>query len=161
VVPLLQRTIGEVRAIATALRPSSLDDLGLRSAISALSRDIGTLQPDLDIHEYIVATEEEIPTPLKIVIYRCLEIALHGIVRLRQATRVRVMLQANDGNIALVIEHDGRVLGKLNSEPDASGGQDSVTSFISLRERVILSGGELCIENDLYGATTMRAQWQR
>lgn len=160
VVPLLQRTIGEVRAIATALRPSSLDDLGLRSAISALSRDVGKLHPDLEIQEQIAATEEEIPTPLKIVIYRCLETALHGIVRLRQATRVQVGLRAEGGAIALLIEHDGRPVEKSSPETDAAGTRSSVISMNPLRERVVLSGGELFVEQNPYGATTVRAQWR-
>ncbi len=161
VVPLLQRTIGEVRSLATALRPSSLDDLGLQSAISALSREVGKLHPNLEIQEQIEATEDEIPTPLKIVIYRSLETALHGIARLRLATMVHVGLHVEDEAIALVIEHNGKTVEKPAPETNAPANERPVTPIGPLREREVLSGGELFVVYNASGMTTLRAQWPR
>jgi signal transduction histidine kinase len=156
-VPLLQRTIGEVEALATELRPSSLDDLGLRPAISALCIEIGRRHPDLEIQMQLMAAEDQISSPLKIVIYRSLETALRGIARSSQAITVRVGLRVEGDAIALVIDHDGNTVADLDADIEVN----SEFPISTLRERVILSGGELSVRGNGSGETTLRAQWPR
>jgi signal transduction histidine kinase len=157
IVPLLQKTIGEVRSMAMELRPPLLDDLGLLPAIAARCREVTSLHPDLDIQPHFAAAEADIPAPLKIVIYRSLEAALYDIARLQVARQVRVTLTARDDVIALAISHDGYDVPDVDAA-DTTGGETAAL-YGPLRERVVLTGGELLVEHGAPGWIVLRARW--
>jgi hypothetical protein len=64
-------------------------------------------------------------------------------------------LRVDEDAITLIIDHDGNML------PDAGARADQrMASPINLlRERVVLSRGELFVRHNESGATTLRAQW--
>jgi two-component system sensor histidine kinase NreB len=158
-VPLLQRTIGEVRTMAMELRPPAIDDLGVLPAIAALCREVKASFPHLQLDSEFDSAESEIPGPLKIVLYRSLAIALYGLARARQATRLHVSLRSRGPEVILAIEHDGHT----GSGTEASGAPDdsSAAPIDPLRERVILTGGEVTVERDERGWTSLRMRWPR
>lgn len=159
IVPLLQRTIGEVRTMAMELRPPALDDLGVLPAIAALCREVKANFPHLEIDSEFDTAESEIPSPLKIVLYRSLAIALYDLARTRQATLAHVILRTRDDEVILAIEHNGHT----GSGTEASGVPDdsSAAPIGPLRERVILTGGEVTVERDERGRTSLRMRWPR
>jgi signal transduction histidine kinase len=159
IVPLLQRTIGEVRTMAMELRPPAIDDLGVLPAIAALCREVKASFPHLQLDSEFDSAESEIPGPLKIVLYRSLAIALYGLARARQATRLHVSLRSRGPEVILAIEHDGHT----GSGTEASGAPDdsSAAPIDPLRERVILTGGEVTVERDERGWTSLRMRWPR
>lgn len=159
IVPLLQRTIGEVRTMAMELRPPALDDLGVLPAIAALCREVKANFPHLEIDSEFDTAESEIPSPLKIVLYRSLAIALYDLARTRQATLAHVTLRTRDDEVILAIEHNGHT----GSGTEASGVPDdsSAAPIGPLRERVILTGGEVTVERDERGRTSLRMRWPR
>lgn len=159
IVPLLQRTIGEVRRMAMELRPPALDDLGLLPAISAVCREVRASFPHLEIVTDFEATESAIPDALRIVLYRSLTIALYAVARVGQARLLRVSLRSSGDEVVLVIQHDGHPV----SGPDPSGAGDrhGGVPIDALRERVILTGGELNVERGEHGWTSLRMRWPR
>jgi signal transduction histidine kinase len=159
IVPLLQRTIGEVRTMAMELRPPAIDDLGVLPAIAALCREVKANFPHLEIDSEFDTAESEIPGPLKIVLYRSLAIALYGLARTRQATLVNVSLRSRGAEVILAIEHNGHA-GSGTGTPGAPDDRPAMP-IDPLRERVILTGGDLAVERDARGWTTFRMRWPR
>ena len=103
IVPVLQSAIQEVRTIATDLRPSSLDDLGLIPTISWYCREYERLHPGIRVIREISLTEDLIPLPLKIVIYRIIESVFENIAQHSYTDRIVLALLAEEDAITLEI----------------------------------------------------------
>ncbi|HET8797982.1 MAG TPA: sensor histidine kinase, partial [Thermoanaerobaculia bacterium] len=103
---LLDTTLRSVRDLVMGLRPSMLDDFGLRPALEWHVRDFRrrfnipvdlTLDGDLD----------SLPDPYRTAVYRIVQEALTNCARHAQATRVAVSVCRRDGAIELRVADDG------------------------------------------------------
>src|SRR5262245_44339109 len=104
---LVVSTLQDVRALAVELRPAALDDFGLVPAVERLVdtfRDQSGIRVDLETN----LGDERLPTDAETTIYRIVQEALTNIVKHAQATHVSVLLTRRDGQIAAVVEDDGR-----------------------------------------------------
>ena len=151
VIPMIQNAIEESRRISMDLWPSVLDDLGILSAISWFCRQFGMVYSSISIEKQLDIREDEVPTPLKVVIYRVLQETLNNIAKHSQAEQVYISLWKQDGKIELTIEDNG-----IGFDPETSR---KGLGLVSMRERVEFSGGMLAIESDLGSGTTIRATW--
>ncbi len=151
VIPMIQNTIEESRRIAMDLWPSVLDDLGILSAIGWFSRQFGMVYSAIAIEKQLDIKEHEIPTSLKVVIYRVLQETLNNVAKHSRADRVYISLWKQDGRIELTIEDNG-----IGFDPENSG---KGLGLVSMKERVEFSGGKLAIESELHLGTTIRATW--
>ncbi len=127
-----------VRGMAQSLRPPVLDALGVNAALGVLCRDFGR-RTRLAI-EY---SGEELPIPrgtIGIHLYRFLQEALTNIGKHARAHRVRVLLDAADGAVSLVVEDDG-----VGFDPEGWTSQPSGTGLglMSMRERIEQLRGHL------------------
>jgi len=157
VVPDLQNALQQVRAIAIDLRPPSLDDLGLVPTINALCREFGKLHPGIRVEQQIKGAEALIPAPLKIVIYRNIEAALKIIGDQGTANEVRILLRVQDGRLTLTIEDYGTAVPSSMVALE----MDTQSPFSPIRERTVISGGNLSIARNKAGAITLHASWER
>jgi signal transduction histidine kinase len=105
----------------------------------------------ISIEKQLDIREDEVPTPLKVVIYRVLQETLNNIAKHSQADRVYISLWKQDGKIELTIEDNG-----IGFDPETSR---KGLGLVSMKERVEFSGGMLAIESDLGSGTTIRATW--
>ncbi|HEV2813991.1 MAG TPA: histidine kinase [Solirubrobacteraceae bacterium] len=125
----------DVRRIAVRLRPETLEDLGLQSALSSLATSFGE-HAGVRVERRL----ERIP-PLspeqELVIYRVAQEALTNVARHAQATSTELCLARANGEVTLRVRDDGRGL----SPSDAS----SSTGIRGMRERAMLIGAELSI----------------
>jgi signal transduction histidine kinase len=151
VIPMIQNAIEESRRISMDLWPSVLDDLGILSAISWFCRQFEIVYSSISIEKQLDMQEDEVPVPLKVVIYRVLQESLNNIAKHSQADRVYISLWKQDGKIELTIEDNG-----IGFDPETSR---KGLGLVSMKERVELSGGMLAIESDLGSGTTIRATW--
>jgi len=151
VIPMIQNAIEESRRISMDLWPSVLDDLGILSAISWFCRQFEIVYSSISIEKQLDIREDEVPTPLKVVIYRVLQETLNNIAKHSQADRVYISLWKQDGKIELTIEDNG-----IGFDPETSR---KGLGLVSMKERVEFSGGMLAIESDLGSGTTIRATW--
>lgn len=151
VIPMIQNAIEESRRISMDLWPSVLDDLGILSAISWFCRQFGMVYSSISIEKQLDIREDEVPVPLKVVIYRVLQETLNNIAKHSQAEQVYISLWKQDGKIELTIEDNG-----IGFDPETSR---KGLGLVSMKERVEFSGGMLAIESDLGSGTTIRATW--
>lgn len=135
----LKDVIAHIGAVARALRPAALDELGLVAAIEALCatmRNAFGVRIETDIRE---------PGPLgsdrEIVLYRICQEALSNACKYSGADEVEVSLFLRDGRLVLSVSDDG--LGFDPQQPYAKG---SGLGLGGMRERASLVGGDLDIE---------------
>lgn len=137
-----------IRRIASELRPSVLDDLGLMAAIEWQSQQF-------EARTGIVCNCDclpEIPSlnaTESTAVFRILQEALTNILRHAQATRVNIAIIEEAGELKLSIRDNGRGI----AETEAMG-QRSL-GILGMRERAHLIGGELSISGVAGKETTV------
>lgn len=159
VVPVLQQAIQEVRSIATELRPSSLDDLGLLPTLNWYCREFESLHPQIRVQREIELSEGKIPAHLKIEIYRIIESAFKNIAKYSNTDRILCALHLTKDMIHLVIGDmptlQPEVAGITHFAPKA----DSQFRFAEVMERTALSGGTFSSSQEKAGWVTLRSSW--
>jgi signal transduction histidine kinase len=157
IIPLVQNAMEEARKIYTGLRPSSLDDLGIIATISWFCREYQKTYTNIWIESQIDIEEEDIPEPLKIVIFRIVQESLNNIARHSEADWVDLSFVRSDGLIQLTIEDDG--IGFDLHSPAQEAVHGTTLGITGMKERARLAGGDFIIESVIGGGTTVRASW--
>jgi two-component system NarL family sensor kinase len=158
-VPMLQEAIQEVRAIATELRPASLDDLGLLPTLNWLCREFEQRHSGIRIERRLSLEEREIPAPLKGILYGIIVSVLGDIAHHTQAARVRLTLAA-DGKV-LVLMIDDTASGGFDDTTDAPNELRLHAGFARMEQLTTLSGGAFTAAHRSDGGRTLRAAWNR
>jgi PAS domain S-box-containing protein len=158
VIPLVQDTIEEVRQIVKDLRPSILDDLGILATITWFCREFQIVYSGIRIKRKIEIQENDIPSPLKTVIYRILQEALNNVAKHSQADWVHLALQNTPAGVELTVQDNGRgfdLTQAISLHPSRRG-----FGLASMRERAQLSGGGFEIKSTVGEGTTIRVRWK-
>lgn len=132
---LIDKNIEDVRGMAFRLRPGVLDDLGLVDALDWYTTDFERRTEITCVFEYdkVPPLNETVATAA----YRITQEALTNVVRHAFASRVDVVLKAQNGTLTLAVVDDGRGFYSLDlSESEGLG-------VAGMRERAALVGGIL------------------
>jgi signal transduction histidine kinase len=153
-VPSLQRSIEETRAIYMGLRPTMLETLGVISTLTWFCREFQRIYPAHHIELSIGLAEDDIPEPLKIVIFRITQEALNNIAKHSRAEWVDITLGKGGTGIELSVADDGAGFGETG--PQAEGRTLGLTG---MRERAEATGGTLSIRSKPGEGTTIQCIW--
>jgi signal transduction histidine kinase len=144
-----QSLIADIRRLVYALRPPSLDELGL---VAALKVHLGQMAPGNNGPAVIVTSSPDslpvLPAAVEVAAYR---VALEGVTNVFRhagATCCQVMLQLSPDTLVVRIADDG-----VGLADNARGG----VGLDSMRERAEELGGSLQIEADLPKGTIVTA----
>ena len=156
---IAQKTIEEVRRIVKDLRPSILDDLGILATIAWFCREFQNVYSCIRIEKELAIKENDIPLPLKTVIYRVLQEALNNVAKHSRANTVDLSMKKTPSGIKLVVKDNGKGfdLEKTIALKPAERG----FGLASMRERVELSGGMFDIRSVIGNGTTIRVSWDK
>ncbi|ABK18884.1 ATP-binding response regulator [Syntrophobacter fumaroxidans] len=154
-----QIAIEESRKIMNDLRPAVLDDLGISATVGWFCRQFQSIHPAIRIERRVEANEEEIPEPLKIVVFRIMQEAFHNISKHSRADLVRVSLTVKGGALRLTIEDNG--VGFNVKALRRKEGQIRRLGLTSMKERTELSGGSFTLKSRTGGGTTVEAFWPK
>jgi PAS domain S-box-containing protein len=157
IIPVVQNAMEEARRIYTGLRPSMLDDLGIIATIGWFCREFQKTYGRICIEQQIDIDDEEIPEPLKIVIFRIVQETLNNVARHSGAELVSLFLESGDGLIRLDIEDNGTGF-DLHSVLTESCHEKGL-GITGMKERVELAGGSFSIESVMGIGTTVHASW--
>jgi signal transduction histidine kinase len=141
----------ELRAIAEALHPGTLVELGLPNAIAVIARRVSrqsVLQVALDDRHFSARLSQQQASAL----YRAADEALRNVVQHADATNVRMSLRSDRSAVALEIEDDGRGMDFRHTDPLQAG-----LGLFSTRAVLALAGGELQISSAPGRGTLVRA----
>jgi signal transduction histidine kinase len=149
---LTDATIGVVRRIASELRPSVLDVLGLTEAIEWQARQFQD-RSGIVVHCQLPGAELELNQEQSTAVFRIFQEALTNILRHAQATEVEVRMVEESDTLVLTIRDNGRGI----TEEEKSG-QLSI-GLLGMRERAHLIGGELDITGIPGEGTTVKIRF--
>jgi signal transduction histidine kinase len=133
--------IENLRSIIADLRPAALDELGLHVAIDTLiDRHLERSGLEIDRKLEIAGISgEQLHEDLETTVYRLVQEALTNVAKHARASRVRVSVQAADGEIRIEVRDDG-----AGFDPKAV---NRGYGLDGMKERVDLAGGTLRIES--------------
>jgi PAS domain S-box-containing protein len=150
-VGLTDTTINVVRRVASELRPSILDDLGLVEAVEWQTQQFQA-RTGIECHcdcslQSIPLSDQQCTT-----LFRIVQEALTNILRHAQATRVAVAMKEVNGMLELKIIDNGRGITQAEMFNKKSLG------LLGMRERAHLIGGQVDIIGLRGGGTTVHVR---
>jgi PAS domain S-box-containing protein len=145
--------------VAWELRPTSIDDLGLTSAlanqVSEWSAKIGI---DGDFH-CGDRNLDQLPDEIRTSVYRVVQEALTNIAKhAAGTTAVSVVIDRSGGTLRLTIEDNGCGFEHAQGGGNGAGPGNGGLGIAGMRERLALIGGELEIESSANAGTTIFAR---
>jgi PAS domain S-box-containing protein len=149
IMSLLDTTIKTVRKIATDLRPSILDDLGLVAAIEWQSQEF---ERRSGICTKFISSIEEFhhSSAIAIGLFRICQESLTNIARHAAASQIRISLQEEENEyILLRVEDNGKGFEFRKI------GDKKTLGLLGMKERTLMMGGEFRIESEPGKGTTL------
>ena len=145
---LIDDTVKTVRRIATQLRPSILDDLGLISAMEWQSEEF---EKRFKIKTFFIAnvTTVQIESEIATGFFRIFQESLTNVLRHSKATEVKAMLNARDGLLILHIADNGIGFNAVENESKKTLG------LLGMKERTLMMGGTYDISSKPGNGTTV------
>jgi signal transduction histidine kinase len=143
---LIDSTMGAVRRIATELRPSMLDDLGLLDTIEWQAHEFET-RSGIPVCYRAAASGVRLSRDEAIAVFRILQEALTNVLRHARASHVDITASIERGHFVLRVADDGRGM-----KPQIQIGGPTL-GIVGMRERATLVGGTLEIAAGAAGGT--------
>jgi len=140
-----------LHSVAMALRPASLDHLGLIPALRQYLESIGE-RYRLRVSFSSGNFQERLPANMETELYRIVQEALTNVVRHAQASQVDVVLTVRDKKLIVIVEDDGSGFNPENV-PDTGH-----LGLFGMRERAEMIGGQLVIESKSGKGTTVMVE---
>jgi signal transduction histidine kinase len=126
-------SLSVIRDLAMGLRPSMLDDIGLRPALEWQGRQISR-NSAVPVSVEFSGETEGLPELQRTCVYRAVQEALTNCVRHAQARNIRVAVEVKPGSLTVTVEDDGVGF-------DPAEGQRTGIGLLGIRERVEELGG--------------------
>jgi two-component system sensor histidine kinase UhpB len=144
----VRASLEEVREIARRLRPEALDDLGLSSALAALTNDMAR-RAGVRVERRLAPDVRALEPDEELVVYRVAQEALTNIARHSEARQAWLSLECgDDGRVTLAVGDSGR-----GFDPATHAGGSGLRG---MRERAMLVGAALDVESRPGHGTTVR-----
>lgn len=143
----------DMHRVAFELRPTSLDDLGLKSALANLIDDWGERHQIATEFEVVAYPDERLSGEVTSAIYRIVQEALNNILKHAGATQVSVILDCRNGIAKAVIEDNGSGF-EFKEGVHWQGGPHRLGLY-GMMERAALLGGKVNIETAPGQGTTI------
>ena len=150
---LVEQTLGDVRRMSNALRPTILEDLGLPVALQALCRDLEKQMPSVRCGCVVSGEQRRLPSDVELAVFRVVQEALVNIRKhASNAVHVQVELAFREEDIQAIIRNDGEALPDLDVRSLVRTGH---LGLAGMYERARLFHGELNIVADPGGGTSV------
>jgi two-component system sensor histidine kinase UhpB len=144
---LANKAMQELLALARQLRPTVLDDLGLKAALAGHVTELER-QSGIDAEFHSVGDVASLPADVQTVVYRVAQEALSNAVSHSGADRLDVRLERRDGLVELTVADDGE---GFTFDQATTG-----LGLAGMRERALLVNGDLQVESRPQVGTRVR-----
>jgi two-component system, NarL family, sensor histidine kinase UhpB len=144
---LANQAMEELLMLARQLRPTALDDLGLKAALAGHVKELGRrggISTSLDAE----GDFSGLPADVQLVVYRVAQEALSNAIQHSGASNVRVGLLRDGDHVELTVSDDGS---GFTFDQAARG-----LGIAGMRERALLVGGDMQVESRPGSGTTVR-----
>ncbi|HEY1952182.1 MAG TPA: histidine kinase [Gemmatimonadaceae bacterium] len=149
IIERIDQTLTSVRRIATELRPSVLDQLGLEAALEWQGQEFST-RTGIEVGIEISTSGETLPDDLGSSAFRILQESLTNVARHSQATYVTIRLTQTLDLLVLEVTDNG-----IGAPTECLAGTASL-GMIGMRERALACGGEFKISGHPDRGTTVQ-----
>jgi two-component system NarL family sensor kinase len=149
------RAFDELRRTVMALRPAMVDDLGLLPTLGWLVREFERSEAGIAIEGNFAVEESDIPSDLRIVIFRICQEALNNVVKHARASRVTLLLAHRGDCLVLRVADDGCGL----AEPPAALLRRAGGGLAGIVRRTAGSGGACNVESGPGDGTRITVCW--
>jgi PAS domain S-box-containing protein len=147
---IAQRLDRDVDQLVWELRPTALDDLGLRAALANYIQDWS--------HRVGIAAklhtsgllDDRLAADAETALFRIAQEALTNVAKHAKAANVDIILERRADNVMLIIEDDG-----VGFDPAVAGGAGQGFGLLGMQERAGLVGAMLQIESSTGKGTTV------
>jgi two-component system, NarL family, sensor histidine kinase UhpB len=146
----VRQALEEVRRIARELRPEMLDQLGLTSALTELSRRFAD-QSGIRVDSHFAPGLPPLSQEAELAVYRIAQESLTNVARHSGASTVEVALEPGIGSVVLRVVDDGRGIGE-QADLNGHGG------LRGMRERALMVGGALAVKPGRRRGTEIRLE---
>jgi signal transduction histidine kinase len=154
---LVQSAIEDVRAIAIDLRPPALDEFGLLATTRSLCREAAQLRGQGEITADLAVSEEDIPDPLKSIIFRITQQTLKRLAQTPGVGDIRIALKRDEElHFAIDFSLEKTVTGNEQRSAPSVEEEHPTEDF---RERAVLSGGSFRAAYTDTGCFQCQATW--
>jgi len=143
-IQLVGRTVEEARSIIENLRPTTLDDFGLATAIRMQLEELENEGFETSYEGAL--GEERLPSTLEINLFRVTQEALSNARKHARTDSVRVAIGRHDGIVRLEVRDWGQ--GFRTTEERGNAGPGETVGLSSMRDRVALLNGSLDIRSE-------------
>lgn len=137
-----RQSLDEIRRIARRLRPGVLEELGLTSALKALTHEV-TAHAGLSVKPHFDQPLPKLGHAVELVLYRVAQESLTNVVRHSGARCVDLTLRTTPTGVDLRVRDDGHGIG-----PAVEG-----AGIRGMRERALLIGADLTLVAQPGGGT--------
>jgi signal transduction histidine kinase len=151
---LVRQTVQEGRRLVKGLRPTTLDDFGLVIAVRQRVEELQNEGWEISYEETLGG--ERLPPEVEITLFRVAQEALNNVQKHARTTAVYVALTQRGRKVRLEIRDEGR--GFDPSAALAEQGPVERLGLSTMRERVVLLGGELEIRSKPGAGTSIVAE---
>ncbi len=134
--------IEDIRRLTRDLRPTVIEDLGLAGALRWLAENFGK-RDQLTVTASIKDVDASVGADTQMILYRIVQEALTNVRKHAQARRVSLRVDRHDGELAVVVEDDGR--GFDAAALAARRVSDRGLGLTTMEERARMLGGSLAI----------------
>jgi len=138
IIQQIDGSLAAVRRIATALRPSILDQLGLAAALEWQGQEFGT-RTGTAVEMDVTTDGSSIADDIGSSVFRILQESLTNVTRYASATRVSIHMHHSAQELTLTVADNG-----VGFAPEQLDGTGSL-GLLGMRERALACGGELGI----------------
>jgi signal transduction histidine kinase len=156
---IVEDALQQVRRLATTLRPSMLDDLGLAAALQWITEQSAS-RGGFSVKFHHVRAQARLAPDIETACFRIVQEALTNIARHAQASQVDIRLDRQDDTLVLLISDDG--CGFAQDEMQARALAGNSTGVLGMQERATLIGGQLTIQSSPGNGSIvqMRCPWR-
>jgi PAS domain S-box-containing protein len=146
---IAQRLDRDVDQLVWELRPTALDDLGLRAALANYVQDWSKrvkISAELHVSGLL---DDRLPSEAETTLYRIAQEALTNVAKHSRARNVDVILERQSDSVVLIVEDDG-----IGFDPESAGSPQSF-GLLGMHERAGLVGAVVQIESAPGSGTTI------
>ena len=147
---IAQRLDRDVDTLVWELRPTALDDLGLRAALANYVQDWSSRAGIPAALHTSGLLDDRLPSDTETALYRIAQEALTNVAKHASAKHVEIILERRAGTVLLIVEDDG-----MGFNPAVAGGARQGFGLLGMRERAGLVGATLEIESSAGKGTTV------
>ncbi|HZC19470.1 MAG TPA: sensor histidine kinase, partial [Rubrobacteraceae bacterium] len=154
VLELAQRTVKEARRVIEGLRPTTLDDFGLATALRQQVEELKAEGWKVDYEQDL--GDKRLPAEVETALYRVAQEALTNVQRHARTNRARITLARQGRKVRLEVRDEGR--GFDPAAASGNGGPGERVGLSGMRERVEMLGGALKITSKPGVGTSLVAE---